>query len=60
MKVRVVFTIDIDPKAWDSVYDTTDAPERVRQDVKEYIPTLVHELLADQGVLTIGPQAAGQ
>lgn len=36
MKVKVSFTVDIDPEVWDANYGTGTAAAAVRKDVQEY------------------------
>lgn len=50
MKVRVSFTIDIDPKAWSEEYGVETAAE-IRQDVSDNIRYGVLAHLEEQGLL---------
>lgn len=49
VKIRVSFTVDIDPEAWATEYGV--APEDVRTDVQSYLGQNAHTQLADLGLL---------
>ncbi|WP_248579884.1 hypothetical protein [Nocardioides sp. InS609-2] len=49
MKVRVEFTIEVEPAGWVEAYGVE--PSEVRADVKDYAHTMVVMHLADLGVL---------
>lgn len=49
MKVRVEFTVDIDPAAWEAEYGVSRLD--VRNDVRDYIKQGAHSHLSLLGVL---------
>lgn len=49
MKVKIEFTVDIDPKAWVEEFATERS--EVRRDVKDFVRGEVMEDLNDRGVL---------
>lgn len=49
MKIRVSFTVDVDPVAWSREYGTTR--EDVRADVNLYVHNATHAQFDSQGVL---------
>jgi hypothetical protein len=51
MKVRVSFTIDIDPEAWDTNFGTGREAKAVRADVQTYVENGARDLLRDLGLL---------
>jgi hypothetical protein len=51
MKVRVTLTIPIDADSWQASYGT--APEDIREDVKDYVDSIVHEHLGSLGLLEV-------
>lgn len=51
MRVRVTFTIDIDPDAWASNYGIEGA-NAIREDVQEYSRVAVMDLFNSNGLLT--------
>jgi hypothetical protein len=52
MKVRVSFTVDIDPEAWDANYGTGREAKAIRADVQTYIENGVKDQLRELGLLT--------
>lgn len=48
MKVRVSFTVDIDPSAWTDIYGVSDSD--VRADVQGYAREIVLQQFAENGV----------
>lgn len=50
MKVKIEFTVDIDPEAWTMNYGVVGERE-IREDVKMYCQNSIHELLNDNGNL---------
>lgn len=51
MKVRVGFTVEIDPEAWDLNYGTGTEAAVIREDVRTYIEQGARDQLAGVGVL---------
>lgn len=53
MKVRISFTLDIDPEAWMEEFGTEPTMSRseVRQDVVNFVRSDIVEGLHDRGVL---------
>lgn len=51
MKVKVSFTLDIDPDAWTANYGVEGAKE-IRADVQVYVENGVRDQLRDLGLLT--------
>jgi hypothetical protein len=51
MKVRVTLTIPIDTDSWQVSYGT--AAEDIREDVKDYVDSIVHEHLSSLGLLEV-------
>lgn len=49
MKVRVTFTVDIDPEAWELIYGVPR--EQIREDVKYHAEYIARETLRDQRLL---------
>jgi hypothetical protein len=52
MKVRVVFTLDIDPEAWTLNYGVEGAKE-IREDVQNYVLNGTRDHLNDLGLLKV-------
>lgn len=48
MKVRIAFTVDIDPEAWVLEYGTD--PSGVREDVQGWATHMVRSAMEDRGV----------
>jgi hypothetical protein len=51
VKVRVTFTVDVDPEAWSLNYGTGTDPADVREDVRRYVENGAVEQLREVGVL---------
>lgn len=49
MKVRISFTLDIDPEMWALSYGT--GPKEIRQDVKNYAYHIVQQQFDSTGLL---------
>lgn len=50
MKVKIEFTLDVDPKAWSSNYGVTGAAE-IREDIRRYVEGDVTEFFRSNGYL---------
>ncbi len=50
MKVKVEFTLDIDPQAWEMTYGIEGA-KAIRQDVKEYTAFIAYEHFRENGLI---------
>ena len=51
MKVTVSVTVDVDPGAWAQEYDTSTDCVSIRNDVTNYVKSMVHDQLDSVGVL---------
>jgi hypothetical protein len=52
MKIRVQFSIDIDPEAWSATYGTDTNDKAIREDVRIYIENGARDQLRELGLLT--------
>ncbi len=50
MKVKVEFTLDIDPQAWSMEYGI-EGTKAIRQDVKEYAAFVAYEQFRENGLI---------
>lgn len=51
VKVRISFTVDIDPQAWATEYATGAGAGEVREDVRRYVEQATLAQLAEQDLL---------
>lgn len=52
MKVRVAFTIDVDPQAWEANYGVPASdPGAIRRDVQTYVENGARDHMRDLGLL---------
>ena len=49
MKIKVTITLDVDTDAWTLNYGVEGA-KKIREDVKTYVFTLVHDQMSDENV----------
>jgi hypothetical protein len=50
VKVKVEFTLDIDPEAWEMAYGISGA-KAIREDVKQYAATVAYEQFNSTGLI---------
>lgn len=52
MKIKIEFTLDVDPEAWSSNYGVKGAAE-IREDVRAYVQNDVTEFFRSNGYLKV-------